>query len=67
MEKKIDRFSLNSRTIKQKLIVAFQLMSILPFLVCVYLVSNYILPKFGLKVDIVVSLIVSIFVESSAF
>jgi len=62
MEKKIDRFSLNSRTIKQKLIVAFQLMSILPFLVCVYLVSNYILPKFGLKVDIVVSLIVSIFV-----
>ncbi|MFA5199617.1 MAG: diguanylate cyclase [Candidatus Omnitrophota bacterium] len=62
MEKKIDRFSLNSRTIKQKLIVAFQLMSILPFLVCVYLVSNYILPRFGLKVDIVVSLIVSIFV-----
>ncbi len=62
MDKKIDRFSLNSRTIKQKLMVAFQLMSILPFLVCVYLVSNYILPKFGLKVDIVVSLVVSIFV-----
>lgn len=62
MAKKIDRFSLNSRTIKQKLIVAFQLMSILPFLVCVYLVSNYILPKFGLKIDIVASLAVSIFV-----
>lgn len=62
MAKKIDRFSLNSRTIKQKLIIAFQLMSILPFLVCVYLVSNYILPKFGLKIDIVASLAVSIFV-----
>ncbi|MDD5477110.1 MAG: diguanylate cyclase [Candidatus Omnitrophica bacterium] len=62
MPKKIDRFSLNSRTIKQKLIVAFQLMSILPFLVCVYLVSNYILPKFGLKIDIVASLVVSMFV-----
>jgi len=62
MNKKIDRFSLNSRTIKQKLIIAFQLMSILPFLVCVYLVSNYILPKFGFKIDIVVSLVVSMFV-----
>lgn len=62
MENKFDRFSLNSRTIRQKLMVAFQLMSILPFLVCVYLVSNYILPKIGLKVDIVVSLVVSIFV-----
>jgi diguanylate cyclase (GGDEF)-like protein len=62
MEKKIDRLSLNSRTIKQKLMIAFQLMSILPFLVCVYLVSNYILPKIGLKFDIVVSLAVSIFV-----
>ncbi len=62
MHKKIDQFSLNSRTIKQKLMIAFQLMSILPFLVCVYLVSNYILPKFGLKADIVISLIVSIIV-----
>ncbi len=62
MPKKIDRFSLNSRTIKQKLIVAFQLMSILPFLVCAYLVSNYILPKFGFKIDILASLVVSMFV-----
>ena len=63
MDKKIDRFSLNSRTIKQKLMVAFQLMFILPFLVCLYLVSNYILPKFGLKVDIIAFLVVSIFVS----
>ncbi|MDD5465868.1 MAG: diguanylate cyclase [Candidatus Omnitrophica bacterium] len=67
MAKKIDRFSLNSRTIKQKLIVAFQLMSILPFLVCVYLVSNYILPKFGFRIDIVVSLVISMFVAVVGF
>lgn len=62
MNKKINRFSLSSRTIKQKLIIAFQLMSILPFLVSAYLVSTYILPKFGFKIDIVASLIISIFV-----
>jgi len=62
MNKKIDNLSLNSRTIKQKMIIAFQLMSILPFLVSAYLVSNYILPKFGFKIDIIASLIVSIIV-----
>lgn len=44
------------------MIIAFQLMSILPFLVCAYLVSNYILPKFGFKIDILASLSISIFV-----
>lgn len=62
MSKKAERFSLNSRTIKQKLMIAFQLMSILPLLVCVYLVSNYILPKFGFKLDVVITIIISIFV-----
>lgn len=62
MNKKIDHLSLNSRSIRQKMIIAFQLMSILPFLVCAYLVSNYILPKFGFKIDILASLLISIFV-----
>jgi len=62
MNNKIDWLSLNSRTIKQKLIIAFQLMSILPFLVCAYLVSNYILPKFGFKLDIAAALAISMFV-----
>ena len=62
MNKKIDHLSLNSRTIKQKLMVAFELMSILPLLVCAYLVSTYILPRFGLKFDIVVTLSISVFV-----
>ncbi len=61
MENKLDRLSLNSRTIKQKLMVAFQLMFILPFLVCVYLLSIYIFPKIGLKPDILVYLGVSVF------
>lgn len=67
MNKKIGRFSLSSGTIKQKLIVAFQLMSILPFLVSAYLVSNYILPKFGFKIDIIASLIISVFVAAIGF
>ncbi len=62
MNKKTDYLSLSSRTIKQKLMVAFQLMSILPLLVCAYLVSNYILPKFGFKVDIIAALVISVFV-----
>ena len=62
MEKKADRFSLSSCTIKQKLIIAFQLMSILPLLVSVYLVTNYIFPKFGVKVDVIIFIIISVFV-----
>lgn len=62
MDKKADHFSLNSRTIKQKLVIAFQLMSILPLLVCIYLVSNYIFPKFGIKVDVIAFIIISAFV-----
>ncbi len=63
MSKNLNRFSLSSRNIKQKLLIAFQLMSILPLLVCVYLVSSYILPKFGYKIDVVASVAVSVFVS----
>ena len=56
-----NRFSLNSRTVKQKLMVAFQLMSILPFLVCVYLLSGNIFSKSGIRLDIIMYLAVSIF------
>jgi len=61
MDKHPNYFSLNSRTVKQKLMVAFQLMSILPFLVCVYLLSVYIFSKSGVKLDIIVYLAVSVF------
>ena len=61
MNMKANRFSLNSRTVKQKLMVAFQLMSILLFLLCVYLLSIYIFPKTGIKLDIIIYLAVSVF------
>ena len=61
MAYKLNHFSLNLRTLKQKLKVAFQLMFILPFLVCVYLVSIYIFPKSGVRPDIIVYLAVSAF------
>ena len=57
----MNRFSLNSRTVKHKLMVAFQLMSILPFLVCVYLLSIHIFSKSGVRLDIIVYLAVSAF------
>ncbi len=59
--------SLASRGLNYKLKIAFALMSILPLLVSTYLVSNYILPKTGLKIDIVVSMLVSIFIAVIGF
>lgn len=67
MSKKAERFSLNSRTIKQKLMIAFQLMSILPLLVCAYLVSTYILPRFGFKFDVIATVVISMFVALIGF
>jgi diguanylate cyclase (GGDEF)-like protein len=42
-------------------------MSVLPLLVCGYLVSNYILPNVGFKIDITLSLIISIFIAIIGF
>lgn len=60
-------FSLASRGLKNKLRVAAALMSVLPLLVCGYLVSNYILPNVGFKIDITLSLIISIFIAVIGF
>lgn len=59
--------SLASRGLNYKLKIAFALMSILPLLVSTYLVSNYILPKAGFKLDIAVSMLVSIFIAVIGF
>ena len=61
MGKILNYLSSNSRTLKQKLKVSFQLMFIIPFLACVFIFSVYIFPKFGIKLDIVVYLIISAF------
>lgn len=59
--------SLSSLGIKYKLKIAFYLMAILPMLVCVYLVANYILPKVGLKVDIIMSIVISMVIALAGF
>lgn len=67
MKNKLSRFSLDSCSIGQKLVVAFQLMSIFPLLVCMYLVANYILPEFGFKIDVIVLVVISIFIALIGF
>lgn len=59
--------SMASRGLRYKLKISFYLMSILPLLVCIYLVSNYILPKVGLKLDIAASILISIFIAGVGF
>lgn len=60
-------FSLTSRGLKYKLNIAFYLMSVLPLLVCIYLVSHYILPQMGLKLDITVFMLISICIAMAGF
>lgn len=60
-------YSLASHGLNYKLRIAFYLMSILPLLVCIYLVSTYILPGAGLKIDIVLSILISIFITLIGF
>ena len=67
MSKYSKSLSLSSRSLRNKLNIAFSLMAILPFLVCMYLVSNYILPKFGLKIDVTLSILISIFTAVIGF
>lgn len=67
MAKKGDYLSLSSRGLKYKLKISFYLMSILPLLVCIYLVSNYILPRVGFKVDVTISIAVSVFIALIGF
>ncbi|RJP29830.1 MAG: diguanylate cyclase [Candidatus Omnitrophota bacterium] len=56
-----------SRGLKYKLRIAVSLMSVLPLLVCLYLVSNYVLPQAGIKMDVAFSVIISIFISVIGF
>lgn len=67
MDKKEKKLSLASMGLKYKLKIAFYLMSVLPLLVCIYLVSNYILPQVGLRLDITLSILISIFIALIGF
>jgi len=61
------KFSLDSRGLKYKLKIAFCLMTVLPLLVCTYLISTYILPQAGVKTDILLSMAISIFIAAIGF
>jgi diguanylate cyclase (GGDEF)-like protein len=64
---KQNKLSIASRGLKYKLRIAFYLMAILPLLVCMYLVSTYILPAVGLKFDIGASVLISAFIAAAGF
>lgn len=60
-------FSIANGNLNYKLKISFYLMSIIPLLVCAYLVSNYIMPKVGLPVDILFSIGISILIAVIGF
>jgi diguanylate cyclase (GGDEF)-like protein len=66
MAKKME-LSLSSQKLNYKLKIAFYLMSLLPLLICVYLVSNYILPSVGIKLYIGVPILVSMVVAGIGY
>lgn len=60
-------FSIFTHGLNYKLKIAFYLMAIIPLLVTLYLVSNYILPRVGVKLDIVASVVISAFIAGIGF
>lgn len=67
MDKKIVGISLGSRRLSYKLKISFYLMSIIPLLLCLYLVSNYIFPRVGFKLDVTIFIAFSISVAVAGF
>ncbi len=68
MKKQVSkRLSVASRGLRYKLRLALYLMAVLPLLVSIYLVSNYILPRIGLKLEIALTLLISIVVAILGF
>jgi diguanylate cyclase (GGDEF)-like protein len=67
MFKNINSISLVSLSLKDKLRVSFCLMSIVPLLVCIYLVSNYIFPRLGIQIDITSIIFISVFIAIIGF
>lgn len=55
------------RPLRYKLRMAVSLMSVLPFLVSVYLVSRYIFPRLGWRLEIIASIFISLFIAGIGF
>jgi len=67
MAKNRGLLSLSSRGLKHKLMISAALMSVLPLLVSSYIVSTYVLPRIGLKIDILLALFISIIIAGIGF
>lgn len=67
MAKNLGNLSLSEKGLKYKLKISVYLMSVLPLLVCMYLVSNYILPRVGLRIDVAASILISVFIAVTGF
>ena len=61
------KLSIISRGIRQKLIIAFALMSVLPLLICAYLVVNYIFPSINDTKEVSITILVSILISVLGF
>lgn len=59
--------SLSSYGLRYKLKISFYLMSVLPLLICFYLISTYVLPGVGIKLNMAVLIAVSVFIAASGF
>lgn len=53
--------------VNRKLIIAFQLMYVFPFLICLHLLLNYVLPGFGYKINLIALVAVSVFLALAGF
>lgn len=62
MGKNINGLSLASRGLKYKLKISFYLMSILPLLVCLYFASEYIFPRMGVRLEVILAISISVII-----
>lgn len=60
-------FILSSYGLKYKLKIILCLVSVLPFLICAYLVSNYVMPHTNLTVDMAAAVFLSAFIALVGF
>ena len=67
VKNKLGRFSLSVFTNGKKPVVVFQLMSIFPLLVCLYLITNYNSAEFSFKIGLIVLIVISIFIVLFSF
>ena len=67
MKNILKQLSLSSRGLRYKLRISFYLMSVLPLLISIYVISTYMLPTIGIKSNIYLLVCISIFVAVSGF